>query len=142
MPGSRVPERCPDWSQVQPHFCFGGLLFLFLAGPAACRSFWARDQTHATAVARATTGTMPDPSPAEPPGHSHMSAKAMQTKSKHLMWASLRALLDQPRWYIQCILVYISYTAFQIHLNSEIRRPSLLIYPETPPLERLRLSVQ
>ena len=93
MRGSRVPERCPDWSQVQPHFCFGGLLFLFLAGPAACRSFRARDQTRATAVARATTGTMPDPSPAEPPGHSHMSAKAMQTKSKHLMWASLRALL-------------------------------------------------
>ena len=42
-----------------------GLVFvvsvLFLAVPAACRSSQARDQTLATATARAAAGTMPGP---------------------------------------------------------------------------------
>ena len=44
--------------------------FFFLATPVACSSSWARDQTHATAVARATAVTMPEPQSAEPKGSS------------------------------------------------------------------------
>lgn len=35
--------------------------FCFLALPVAGRRFWARDQTHATAVTQATAGTTPSP---------------------------------------------------------------------------------
>ena len=38
-----------------PHF------FFFLAAPAACGGFWARDWTYATAVTYAAIVTMPDP---------------------------------------------------------------------------------
>ena len=47
---------CPCW-----YFFFFFLSFFFLAAPMACRSSQARDQTHATAVIRATAVTMPDP---------------------------------------------------------------------------------
>ena len=49
--------------------CF--VLFCFvLAAPMACRSSRARDRTHATAMTQVTAVTLPDPQPAEPPGHS------------------------------------------------------------------------
>ena len=38
--------------------------------PVACGSSWARNQTHAIAVTRATTVTMPDTELAEPQGDS------------------------------------------------------------------------
>ena len=44
--------------------------FFFLTVSVACRSSWARDQTHATAATQATAVTMLAPYPAEPPGNS------------------------------------------------------------------------
>ena len=41
-----------------------------MAAPAARRGSWARNQTHTTAVTRATAVTIPDLYNAEPPGNS------------------------------------------------------------------------
>ena len=49
-------------------FSFFFFLFLF-ASPRTCRISQARDHSHATAVIRASTVTMPDPQPIEPPGN-------------------------------------------------------------------------
>ena len=51
-------------------FCFWGF---FWATPVTCRSSWARNRNHATAVTQATAVTTSDPLPAEPPGKSCMS---------------------------------------------------------------------
>ena len=40
---------------------FQHLRFFFLATPSACGSSWARDQTHATAITRATAVIIPEP---------------------------------------------------------------------------------
>ena len=40
--------------------------YIFLASPMACRSSWARDRTHTTAVTQAAAVTMPDPWPTAP----------------------------------------------------------------------------
>ena len=45
--------------------------FFFLAVPMAWVSSWARDQTHAVGVTRATAMTLLDPWPTEPLGNSY-----------------------------------------------------------------------
>ena len=64
---------------LQGHFFFSltslqSAVFLRFVWPhwqhAACRSSWARNQTCATAVTRATGMITPDPQPTEPAGNS------------------------------------------------------------------------
>lgn len=55
------------WTQPSS-FVFIFYLFTLGAAPRACRNSPGRDHTRATVAAWATAGTMPDPSPASPPG--------------------------------------------------------------------------
>ena len=60
-----IPVQC-SWNHFDSFFFFNlsfhfVLFFFILAVPAACRSFQARDQTHATAATQATAMTTLDP---------------------------------------------------------------------------------
>ena len=51
-------------------FFFFFFFFFFLAAPATCRSSWARDQRHATAVTQATAMPVSEPLTTRPLGNS------------------------------------------------------------------------